>query len=275
MPPKSEATAPSLQVQRGFGAVGPADRFTSGQGTAFRVGDVVFKPVTDRSEGERIGDLLEHLAPTNVRVARPIRAAQGGWVFEDWTAWEFVQGQATRAQWGEVTIAGNEFHRALHGIARPDFMDDRTHQWAVGDRVAFGEQNVAIPAPISEQVARLRECLTDNRLASQVIHADLTENVLLSDDLPPAIIDFSPFYRPLGFAAAVTVVDAIVWFGASFEHIELIEPGEWRYDLLARALIFRLVAAALKPGVDADRLQLHSLAHAPLTQRTVEKLRSE
>jgi hypothetical protein len=34
----------------------------------------------------------------------------------------------------------------------------------------------------------------------QVIHADLTQNVLIDGDDVPAIIDFSPHFRPTGYA---------------------------------------------------------------------------
>jgi hypothetical protein len=106
-----------------------------------------------------------------------------------------------------------------------------------------------------------------------VIHGDLTGNVLLAEDLPPGIIDFSPYYGPVGYAAAVIVVDAIVWFGAPFVLSELIEPADRRNDLLARTLIFRLVAAALNHAASDDHLRFQASAHAPLTAHVIEQLR--
>jgi hypothetical protein len=47
-----------------------------------------------------------------------------------------------------------------------------------------------------------------------LIHGDLTGNVLFHDELPPAIIDFTPYWRPLEFQSAVVVADALVWEGA-------------------------------------------------------------
>jgi uncharacterized protein (TIGR02569 family) len=272
-PPNTEVAPPSIEVRRDFGRVGPAERYVSGEGIAFRVADAVFKPVADRLEAEWIGGVLENFSDANVRVARPIRAADGGWVVDGWAAWEWVEGHATRHRWDEIATAGREFHRSLRGVPKPSFLDKRKHQWAIGDRVAFGEQDSPIPTPLAKQVADLRASLAENRLPSQVIHGDLTGNVLFADNLPPAIIDFSPYYRPSGYATAILVVDAIVWFGASFALTELIEPADWRHDLLARALIFRLVAAALKPSADDDRLRSQDRAHAPLTAHVVEQLR--
>jgi uncharacterized protein (TIGR02569 family) len=271
----NEAAQPPIEVQRGFGRVGPAERYVSGEAAAFRVADAVFKPVVDRLEAEWIGGVLENLVENNFRVAKPIRAADGGWVVDGWTAYEWVEGQATTRRWDEIATAGSQFHRSLRGIAKPTFVDTRTHQWAIGDRVAFGEQEIAIPTLIAEQVADLRACIAENRLPSQVIHGDLTGNVLLADGLPPAIIDFSPYYRPVGYATAVIVVDAIAWFGASFALTEVIEPAERRHDLLARALIFRLVAAALNPAADDGRLQLQARAHAHLAAFAVDQLRRQ
>jgi uncharacterized protein (TIGR02569 family) len=273
MSPNREALPPPIEVRRAFGAVGSAQRFTSGEGTAFRIADVVFKPGADRQEAEWISGVLENLVEDGFRVARPIPAADGRCVVDGWTAWEWVEGHPTTRRWPEIAAAGNQFHRSLRDTSKPSFIDARQHQWAIGDRVAFGEQDSAIPAPLAEQVADLRACLAENRLPSQVIHGDLTGNVLVADDLPPAIIDFSPYYRPIGYATAILVVDAIVWFGASFALSELIEPADWRHDLLARALIFRLVAAALKPTADDDHLRFQARAHAPLTAHVIEQLR--
>ena len=46
------------------------------------------------------------------------------------------------------------------------------------------------------------------------MHGDLTGNVLFARGLPPAVIDFSPYWRPVGFASAVVVGDALLWEGA-------------------------------------------------------------
>ena len=46
------------------------------------------------------------------------------------------------------------------------------------------------------------------------MHGDLTGNVLFADDLAPAVIDFSPYWRPTGFASAIVVGDALLWEGA-------------------------------------------------------------
>ena len=273
MPQNVVPAPPPIEVQRRFGRVGPAARYASGEGTAFRIADAVFKPVTNRLEAEWIGGVLQNLREDEVRVGRPIRATGDEFVVDGWTAWQWVEGSATTHRWDQVVTVGDRFHRSLRNVAKPSFLDARKHQWAIGDRMAFGEQECVVPSAIGEQVASLRAVIAQNQLPSQVIHGDLTGNVLLAEDLPPAIIDFSPYFRPVGYATAVIVVDAIVWFGAPFTLSELIEPADRRPDLLARALIFRLAAAALDPTADDERLASQARAHAPLTAHVLEQLR--
>jgi hypothetical protein len=38
--------------------------------------------------------------------------------------------------------------------------------------------------------------------------------VLFHAHLPPALIDFSPYWRPPGFASVVVIADALVWESA-------------------------------------------------------------
>ena len=92
----------------------------------------------------------------------------------------------------------------------------------------------------------------------QVIHGDLTENVLFDEQEPPAIIDLALYWRPAALATAIVVADAIVWEGATDELFHLGTRTEPDFgQLLARALIFRLVAAGLGGAEDratmADR----------------------
>jgi uncharacterized protein (TIGR02569 family) len=266
------AIAPPADVQQAFGASGSTERFPSGEGRTFRIGRLVLKPAGEPREAEWIGNVLEGVTEKGFRVARPVRARDGSWIVGGWTAWRLVEGQSTKERWGDVIAAGERFHAAFRDVPRPNFMDERTHQWAVGDRMAFGEERIDLPTPIDELVEQLQAHLGRLDLPSQVIHGDLTENVLFADGLDPAIIDFSPYYRPAGFASAVVVVDAIVWFGAPYSLIDRIQPAETRFELLARALIFRLAAAALYRKDDPVGLTAQSHAHRPLVEYTVQAL---
>ena len=77
---------------------------------------------------------------------------------------------------------------------------------------------------------------------SQLIHGDLTRNVLFADGLPPAIIDFLPYWRPTAYASTIVAVDAVVWFDADPHLLVTLAALPDGAQLLVRALLFRLLA---------------------------------
>jgi uncharacterized protein (TIGR02569 family) len=135
---------------------------------------------------------------------------------------------------------GERFHAALRGIPRPPFLDRRSSPWAISDRVAWGE----IPAGDFAQVRhlpRLSGALRPVAAPGQLIHGDLTGNVLFHDQLPPAIIDLSPYWRPAAFGSAIVVADALVWEGADSQILDAVgHIGDFG-QYLVRALIYRAV----------------------------------
>ncbi|MDO0912417.1 hypothetical protein QQM39_16645 [Streptomyces sp. DT2A-34] len=83
----------------------------------------------------------------------------------------------------------------------------------MADRVAWGEQGIDViedrTAPYST-LLELRRPVEHE--AAQLIHGDLTGNVLFAADDEPAVIDFSPYWRPPVFAEAIVVADGLLWF---------------------------------------------------------------
>src|SRR5205814_7462370 len=116
--------------------------------------------------------------------------------------------------------------------------------WSVGDRVAWGELPASKFAHV-KHLTRLASALKPIAAPSQLIHGDLTGNVLFDDRLPPAVIDFSPYWRPTAFAAAIVVADALVWEGAQADILAAVAHVEDFAQYLLRALIYRVVAAEL------------------------------
>ena len=81
-------------------------------------------------------------------------------------------------------------------------------------------------------------------LPSQIVHGDLSwENVLFHPDHPPAIIDFSPYWRPATLGLAIAANDALAWEGADPSILGMIDHLPNFYQLLARAAITRVVVA--------------------------------
>lgn len=237
---------PPRSVLDAFGVRGTPVPLVGGQGRSVLAGGFVFKPADgSEDEVEWAASLFERLAPhSGFRVPLPLRAADGRSVVDGWAAGAFLAGETgPQGHWDGVLGAGRAFHAALRQVPRPDFLDRRTHPWAVGDRVAWGEQEIDViedlAAPFSALLELRRPVKPD---AAQLIHGDLTGNVLFAADEAPGVIDFSPYWRPPVFAEAIVVADGLLWFDLPRD---LLTSGsdhpDWQ-QMLVRALIFRLVA---------------------------------
>jgi uncharacterized protein (TIGR02569 family) len=147
--------------------------------------------------------------------------------------------QVLAAFGADIIAVGERFHRALAGVERPAaVLDARTDDWARADRIAWREQPAGDFARVPE-VAHLLAARTAVSAPSQLIHCDLSGNVLFADGLPPAVIDLSPYWRPTAYASAIVAVDAVLWHGAD---LALLSRAAADAQLLVRALLFRLLA---------------------------------
>jgi len=118
-----------------------------------------------------------------------------------------------------------------------------------------------------EQIHRLRAAFTPVEGASQVIHGDLGGNVLVSDDGGPVVIDWPPYFRPPGFALAVAVGDAVRWEDVPVAFIDAWrDVADW-YQLLARALVYRLATAGIQQ--QDGRANLSPEEHAATSEPAV------
>ena len=243
---------PPRHVLAALGVAGEPRRLAGGRGTSWRCGDVVVKPV-DRSleELEWQRRLLDSIDRVGFRAPRLLAIDDG------WSAWERVDGAHRERAWPDVIAAGDRFHAALRDVPRPSFLDRRTDHWAVGDRVAWEE----VPAERFAHVKHVPRLAAARRpvdaSAAQLVHGDLTGNVLFADGLPPAVIDFSPYWRPPPFAAAVVVADALAWEGADETLLAAVADVDDFPQHLVRALLYRIVVDALfrpddPPRRDAD-----------------------
>ena len=210
-------------------------------------------------------DLLAGVPPEIVRVARPTRSANGAFVVDGWCASTFCVGRHEARRWLDVIEAGRRLHAALRHVPRPAVLEARSDRWAVADRAAWGEASLA-PYRDAPHVSRLEERLAPVRDVSQVIHGDLTGNVLFADPLPPAVIDMSAYWRPPAFATAIVVADALAWEGATVDDVEPVLREPQFGQLLARALLFRIVADV---EADARSIGSRSAAYLPAVDLAV------
>lgn len=195
-------------------------------------------------------EVLPTVDARDFRLSFPQPSIGGELAVDGWTAWTYLPGEHREGRWPDVIAVGDRFHQAFAELPRPSFIAARTDPWAIGDRVAWGEASID-PYRDVPHVALLGNGLAPIEARDQLIHGDLTGNVLFADELPPAVIDLSLYWRPANFATAIVVADALVWEGADVSLVASVADVEDVGQLLARALIYRLVAA-LEDGFEEE-----------------------
>jgi uncharacterized protein (TIGR02569 family) len=209
------------------------------------MGEIVLKPIDmDEEELEWQARTLPSLQADGFRVSPPRRTGDDLLVVDGWCAWEYVAGHHEPRRWADIVRAGEAFHAALVGVGRPDFLDRRTDPWAVADRAAWGDLPITDFYRVKHvpQLARYVKPLDATR---QLIHGDLTGNVLFDDGLAPAIIDFSPYWRPTSFASAIVLADALIWEEADSTVLSAVGHINQFAQYLLRALIYRAITDRL------------------------------
>ena len=299
---------PGPEVLASFGASADPVMLPGGQGTAWRAGEVVLKPTGDLRAARWTADLYHELAirpAPGFRVPRPLGTvagdglagdgaagdgAAGEWVARDpgggdWVAWQWLPGEPASWSgvspfWPSLIAASQAFHAALAGRPAPSWLGTDGSQWTVGDQVAWGERDpcsvlAAASGPLAAQLRSLLAALRPVRLPAQLIHGDLGGNVLFASGEPPAVIDFSPYWRPAGLALAVAAVDALTWRGADPAILgELADQPELD-QLLARAHVCRLVTEVIsRHGAPDSSAALETVTRTgqPVTALVLERL---
>jgi uncharacterized protein (TIGR02569 family) len=226
------------------------DRLPGGRGTSWRAGATVFKPLDMPLEALTGQDQVLRGIRTagGFRVAAPLRSADGRLVVSGWTAWPYLEGRHEAGRWREIVSAGRRFHAALAELPWPLFLRGRTDWWAIGDRVAWGKSPIQ-PYLDLDTIQDLSAVRRPTTARSQLVHGDLTGNVLFHPGLPPALIDVSPYWRPPAFADAVVVADAVAREGAGADLVTTVAAGSSEFgQCFLRALIYRIVTDRLAGG---------------------------
>jgi uncharacterized protein (TIGR02569 family) len=232
-----------------------------GTGRAWLVGDAVVKPLdmTPAALAWQAGVLAALDGRDDVRVTVPLRTASGALVVDGWTAWRYEPGRHVAGRWLEIVDVGRRLHAGLRDVSRPAFLATRDDPWAVADRVAWGE------APRSrflrvEPVRVLAAALRPLAGRRQLIHGDLTGNVLFADGRPPLVIDLSPYWRPPAYASAIVAADALAFEGARPDQLAPLLAGPEAVQYLLRALLFRAVTDLVAAPGAADRVGRYTSA---------------
>jgi len=299
--------SPDPGVLAAFGARADPVPLPGGEGTAWRAGEVVLKPAGDPRVARWTAELYRDLGllagrDPGFRVPRPLRAAArdgaardgaardgaardgaaGDWVAGGWVAWQWLPGEpaawaGVSPFWPRLITASRAFHAALAGRPAPPWLGRDGSPWTAGDQVAWGERDpesvlAAAPWALAGQLRRLLAALRPVCLPSQLIHGDLGGNVLFSPASPPAVIDFSPYWRPAGLALAVAAVDALTWGGADPAILGELDGEPEIGQLLARAHVGRLVTEVVSRRGDQGGLDTVARTGRPVTMLILARL---
>lgn len=224
---------------------------------AWRHGDTVLAPAGDPVVAAWSATVFESLRVSGIRVPRPVRALDGRWVVGGWCAGRFVSGRPA-GRYDDILAVSRILHDALRGVARPRFLAGQRDGPALADRLAWAEMGdrgaMFGDGRAAELWSELAAARTPVDLPDQVVHADLFGHVLFAGSAPPAIVSFSPLYRPADYAAAIVVVDAVAWGGAGVDLARRWATGVDAGQLLLRALLYRLALTIPHPRVTPEAL---------------------
>jgi uncharacterized protein (TIGR02569 family) len=250
---------PSSTVLDAFGADGSARPLGGGQGTSWAAGNLVFKPDAGPLH-EWLAGALADVTVDGFRLAMPVCTRDGAWVFRGWSATRWVEGSqpdySAVSTWRGILTAGRAFHRAVAHLGRPTFLDTRQDWWARADRAVWEERSIRFRPEFAAVARRLKRALPPLG-RPQIVHADLTNNVLFAPGLAPAVIDISPYWRPPAYAEGVVLADALCWHDAPASLHETLDVS---VAAVARALLFRMATTNERAARGADGINLRDEA---------------
>jgi len=237
---KMTKSVPDEELLEAFGSKGKAELLSGGEGNSYLAGNMVLKPIDNIDEATWVADLMNVIVEDGFRVAKPIKSKNGTWIYRGWTAFKYLEGETSKKRWKEKIEVSHNFHKALVYCKRPAFFDTKTNPYVVADQMTWGIQLLKINDKLKSFLAPLITKLRPILLEDQLIHGDLTGNILFHETLPPAVIDMTPYWHPAKYADAIIAVDSIVWDGADDLLFDLLDNSFEMNQLLLRAAIWRI-----------------------------------
>jgi uncharacterized protein (TIGR02569 family) len=210
--PGTKSATDLKAIAEAFGSNVAPMLLKGGQGITFRAGVIVIKPADSIEEAAWLAMTFSQLQDTaEIRTPKPVPSINGNWIENGYVAWTYVEGKARAGADPDKSMACDAYHRLVSHIPKPDFLATRIDPWSVADRKAWGEEHPDYGHAFTPLYRDMLSSLKEISLPNQIIHGDFNGNVLLADKLPPAVIDFSPYWRPAAFAQAVILIDTAAW----------------------------------------------------------------
>jgi uncharacterized protein (TIGR02569 family) len=231
---------PSKQVLYAFGVKSPIELLVGGQGNTYRADNIVLKEVENIEQANWTAELFSNLQENDFRVENPIRSISNQWVSNGWCAFGYLEGKETKERWKEKIEVSRKFHDSISHISKPHFIDKTTHPWGIADKMVWGKIPLIYSPRLENVIQPLKQELKPINLPEQLIHGDMTGNILFSDFYSPAIIDMSPYWHISEYATAIIIVDSIVWDNAPDSLLDMMPNDFDSNQLLLRAAMWRI-----------------------------------
>ncbi|MBI5066150.1 hypothetical protein HZA97_07990 [Candidatus Woesearchaeota archaeon] len=251
-----------------FGIKGRVRRFNGGRGTTYLVGKTVLKPVDNEEESRWIAETFREIKISRIRLPEYKKSENNKWIEQGWIAYQFISGKHYKKRWNDKIAVCEKFHNSLEEVPCPRFMKTRKDPWSRADRIVWGEELLKCHKKIEPYAIKIIQHIKPISLKNQIIHGDIGGNILFSKGQSPAIIDFSPYYRPRDFALAILAVDALVWGGASAKILHLFKDKKEFNQLLLRAELRRI----LEIGFCIEHFEKGNIADINQHKNTIELL---
>ncbi|MCB9801367.1 MAG: hypothetical protein H6773_04235 [Pseudomonadales bacterium] len=271
----SKNAPPSADVLKAFGISDEAILLPGGEGTSYRAGDIVLKPTQNNAESAWIATTLSSINQDGFRVTQQVKTTTGEWVSDGWQAFRYLKGKYIKGRWEEKIDISRKFHGALSTIEKPNFIGTRQTPWEVADSEIWGSNQITFDQQLQKVTNPLLAVKQDIFPTEQLIHGDITGNILFSESLSPAIIDFSPYWRPAEYATAILIVDALVWEGAADSLFSKLENTWVNNQLLIRAALWRIKTSELFSQRKLKDLKNEASAYAHFVDVLLKRISHE
>ncbi|WP_261300489.1 hypothetical protein [Paenibacillus andongensis] len=237
----------SKEILYSFNLSGDIVPLSGGQNTSVRVSNAVLKPVDDIHHSEWLLSIIYNIIPQGYRVSKPIRSKYGTFVNRGWACTQYEVGKDVKGRIEEKLLVSKLFHRDLSSIDFRNF-PHTDNPWSKGHRIAW--QIDELPGELPRETQEIiNKLLSRVRLKEQykvqIVHSDLSGNILFDHVLSPLVIDFSPTIAPVEYAEAILACDCIAWQGSNISEIDLLPDNELYKEMIIRAIIFRLSVSAI------------------------------
>lgn len=273
--PDMSKNKPGKAILEAFGVMGEPVLLPGGEGACYRVENIVFKPTKDAIETSWIAVINNDLSSHKFRVPKPIQAKDGTWVFNGWAASTFEQGEYRPGYYAEAIELCKDFHRALVDIQKPDWFDKKTDVFALSDRMAWGEFPIPDFELAKEPFKKIFSFLEENHLPNQLIHGDWgLGQILFHDELPPAVVDMTPYFRPADYPIADMLLGAMMDEGADISILDIGKEIKDFDQLMLRALVMRTctyIGFQIHPENACDWTSVIA-RHLSLADKVIEKI---